>query len=82
MLGAGREVKDASIDFSAGIMIRKKYGEAVRKGDILAELFTSEEKRLEEAALVYKTAIIISKTKPVQIPLVFARVEKDKVEKF
>lgn len=82
MLGAGREVKDASIDFSAGIMIRKKYGEAVRKGDILAELFTSEEKRLEEAALVYKPAIIISKTKPVQIPLVFARVEKDKVEKF
>lgn len=82
MLGAGREIKDASIDFSAGIMIRKKYGESVRKGDILAELFTSEEKRLEEAALVYKTALIISKTKPVQIPLVFARVEKDRVEKF
>lgn len=82
ILGAGREIKGAEIDSSAGIMIRKKYGEAVRKGDILAELFTSEEKRLEEAEHIYKDAVAINEKEPEKIPLVFARIESEKIERY
>ncbi|MBB5336230.1 pyrimidine-nucleoside phosphorylase [Pectinatus brassicae] len=82
ILGAGRETKDSIIDFSAGIIINKKYGDFVKKGDELAILYTSKQAALPEAQRLYNEAIVIGKEKPVDIPLVFARVEKDKVEKF
>lgn len=82
ILGAGRTVKDEPIDYTAGIKIAKKYGEPIKKGDILAQLFTSKKESLTEAENMYKNAIVIDKKKPPQQPLIFARVEKDKVEKF
>ncbi|MDE6182739.1 MAG: pyrimidine-nucleoside phosphorylase, partial [Eubacteriales bacterium] len=36
ILGAGRETKDSIIDFSAGIILEKKVGDFVKKGDIIA----------------------------------------------
>ena len=36
LLGAGRETKESEIDFSAGIQMKKKIGDAVKKGDVLA----------------------------------------------
>lgn len=82
ILGAGRETKDSIIDFSAGIIINKKYGDFVKKGDELAILYTAKQAALPEAQRLYNEAIVIGKEKPTDIPLVFARVEKDKVEKF
>ncbi len=82
VLGAGRETKDSAIDFSAGIMILKKYGEAVKKGEKIAELYTSKEESLAPAEKMYKEAITIGAEKPAAIPLVFARVEVDKIEKY
>ena len=32
ILGAGRESKEDSIDFAAGIVLKKKTGDAVKKG--------------------------------------------------
>lgn len=82
VLGAGREVKDAPIDFSAGIRMLKKTGEHVQEGDVLAELYTSEEKKAQEAARMYQGAIHLSDEKPAAEPLVYARVEKGKVERY
>lgn len=82
VLGAGRETKDSSIDFSAGIIINKKYGEYVKKGDSLAILYTSKKDSLLQAEKMYKEAIEISTQEPKKMPLIFARIEKDKVEKF
>jgi pyrimidine-nucleoside phosphorylase/thymidine phosphorylase len=48
MLGAGRMTKDDLIDHSAGISLRKKVGDEVKKGDILCELFTNKD-NIEEA---------------------------------
>ena len=44
ILGAGRSRLEDAIDFSAGIILRKKLNEYVRKGDVLAILHTSDEK--------------------------------------
>ena len=36
MLGAGRETKDSEIDYTAGIIIEKKTGDYVKKGERIA----------------------------------------------
>ena len=82
ILGAGRETKESDIDFSAGLVIHKKYGEKVSKGDSLVTLYTSQKDKLADAEKLYREAIKFGNTEPEKIPLVYARVEKDKVEKF
>ncbi len=42
MLGAGREKKDDSIDMGAGIVLCKKTGDSIKKGDVLAVLYTKK----------------------------------------
>lgn len=39
-LGAGREKEEDIIDFAAGIVLNKKIGDKVQKGDVLATLYT------------------------------------------
>lgn len=53
ILGAGREKKDDKIDMAAGIVLRKKTGERVNKGDALATLYTSCEARADSAEKLY-----------------------------
>ena len=82
VLGAGRETKESKIDFSAGLILHKKYGDAVKKGDVLVTLYTSKQEALANAEKMYREATIIGDSKPEKEPLVYARVEKDKVEKY
>ncbi len=82
ILGAGRETKDSDIDFSAGLVLHKKFGDAVKKGDSLVTLYTSKEASLQDAERLYRKAVVIGDTQPAKEPLVYARVEKDKVEKY
>ena len=82
VLGAGRETKDSEIDFSAGLILHKKYGDAVKKGDCLVTLYTSKKDALQDAERMYREAICIGDAQPEKEPLVYARVEKDKVEKY
>ncbi|WP_027120633.1 pyrimidine-nucleoside phosphorylase [Mycoplasmopsis lipofaciens] len=42
-LGAGRETKEANIDFEAGITLNKKTNDKVQKGDLLFTLFSSKQ---------------------------------------
>ena len=42
-LGAGRETMEQTIDMSAGIVLRKKVGDKVEKGDVLAIAHTNKE---------------------------------------
>ena len=41
-LGAGREVKEDKIDYSSGIVLNKKVGDKVNKGDLLATAYTNK----------------------------------------
>ena len=82
VLGAGRETKESDIDFSAGLILHKKYGDEVKKGDVLVTLYTSKEAALKGAEDMYREAVVIDSSAPEKKPLVYARVEKDKVEKY
>lgn len=58
-LGAGRKKLNDDIDYSAGIIVEKKTGEAVKKGDCLAVLHTSDKAKLSEGAKLYLSALNI-----------------------
>lgn len=49
ILGAGREVKESDVDYTAGIKFYKKTGDFIKKGDIISELFTSDKDKLDQA---------------------------------
>lgn len=82
MLGAGRETKESDIDFSAGIILKRKVGDFVHKGDVLATMYTSNEKLFAGAEKRYLSALVFADKKPEQNPLIFARITKDGVEKY
>ena len=50
LTGAGRETKDDVLDLSAGLIVYRKVGDRVRKGDAIATVYSSDEKKLESAA--------------------------------
>ena len=82
LLGAGREKKDSPVDLSAGILLHKKTGDIVKKGDVLATMFTSKEELFASAEAKYESAITIGNREVTRKPLVYARVTKDGVEKY
>lgn len=80
VLGAGRRVKEAPIDFTAGIVLNKKTGDKVEIGDVLATIYTTrEELYMDEAEHIFCEALTIGEDKPADTKTVFARVEADKV---
>lgn len=68
MTGAGREKKGDAIDFSAGIEIIGKTGDAVKRGDVIARIHTSREKIGGECVGEYLSAIKISSEAPEKRP--------------
>ena len=72
--GAGRRMKDEEIDLSAGVLLRRKRGDRVRKGQELAVLFGSDASRLAELAPSLRGAFSITETAPAPVPMVLDRV--------
>lgn len=59
-LGAGRKTKDDIIDPKAGIIFHKKIGDRVKKGEIIAELFTDKKSQLKRAEeRIYKSVTVV-----------------------
>ena len=75
MLGAGRTVKDGPIDYSAGIVMHKKTGDAVSMGERIATLYASDESLLNNAAQTYLEAITIGNTAPKVVDTILDIVE-------
>ncbi len=70
MLGAGRVSKDDEIDYFAGIVIDKKVGDRVEKGDRLATLYYSSG-NADNAAECYLSALKIEPTPKSVSPLIY-----------
>ena len=79
-LGAGREKKEDPIDYSAGIVLRKKVGDFVRKGEVLASFYSSEESKCRTAEQTFTQALRIQDARPKQTALIYARVTAQGVE--
>lgn len=68
--GAGRKQKTDSIDFGAGIILKKRIGDIVEKGEVLAEVYSSNEQKCQSAISLLQNAIHISNIAPSSSPLI------------
>lgn len=69
-LGAGREKKEDRIDMSAGILLNKKIGDAVKKDELLATIYTERPNYESVLKEVYNAFEIVNEevgTKPIVI---------------
>jgi len=82
MLGAGREVKESIIDYTAGIKFYKKTGDFVKTGDVIAELYSSCKDKLEAASEYIKQAYVFGNSKTEKRDIIIAYVSKDGVKKY
>ncbi|GKU27824.1 pyrimidine-nucleoside phosphorylase [Clostridium folliculivorans] len=70
-LGAGRATKEDSIDLAVGIVLNKKRGDKVAKGDVLAYIHADDEAKIEKAAAGILSNYKISETYEDNIPLIY-----------
>ena len=74
MLGAGRRKKEDSIDYAAGITLKKKLGDHVNLGDVLCVLHSNLE-NVTEAEKVVRSAFFISGHKPEDVKYIYEIIE-------
>lgn len=60
MLGGGRETKESIIDPAVGIILNKKMGDGVKKGDVLAYIHANDREKAITAAAKIKAAYQMS----------------------
>ena len=74
LLGAGRQTKEDVLDLGAGIILHKKAGDALRKGDAIATLYASDKAKLENAKKHFESAITYADNPPKMQPLIYKKI--------
>jgi len=70
LLGAGREKAGDLIDPAVGIILNKKIGDVVKKGEPIALLHYNDDSRLKEAEEVFLSGVEITDREPAKTPLI------------
>ncbi|MBI6872339.1 pyrimidine-nucleoside phosphorylase [Clostridium aciditolerans] len=70
-LGAGRATKEDVVDLAVGIVLNKKRGDKVEKGDIIAYIHANEESKIEKSAKAILANYKITSKYDENIPLVY-----------
>ena len=60
ILGGGRAAKDDVIDLSVGVVLSKKIGDKVSKGDVIARIYCDNAEKTKEAETMIKDAYTFS----------------------
>lgn len=71
ILGAGRETKEDSIDYSVGVYLNKKSGESVRKGEVLYTIYSNNDEKIKIAQKYCDEAFSINENKPSHRDIVY-----------
>ncbi len=74
-LGGGRKTKDDKIDHTAGIILIKKTGDRVKKGEVIAKLYTNKNDAVFTAERDYLEVVEISDEKPIEQKLIYEMVK-------
>ncbi|MDP1677584.1 MAG: thymidine phosphorylase [Bacteroidota bacterium] len=81
-LGAGRTTVDDIIDPKAGILLKKKAGDEVKAGEVVATLYTDKSEVVSTAKERINRAFTLGKVKPVATPIVISIVNAHGVKPF
>jgi len=73
-LGAGRKTIADKIDPSAGLVLLKKYGDIVEKGEPIAILHTSKKEKISDALEILKGSVLAGEKSPPEVPIVLGRI--------
>ncbi|OGO76929.1 MAG: pyrimidine-nucleoside phosphorylase [Clostridiales bacterium GWB2_37_7] len=82
IIGAGRETKESPIDYSVGIILVKKVGDRISKGDVIAKVHINDLSKLEECKQKLNDAYDLSIEFPEKRPLIFGLVNKEGIHKY
>ena len=63
VIGAGRATKEDEVDHAVGIELKKKVGDKVEKGDLIAEIYYNDDKNIESSKAMLLDAYIIGNEK-------------------
>ncbi|KAJ51461.1 pyrimidine-nucleoside phosphorylase [Clostridium tetanomorphum DSM 665] len=74
-LGAGRATKEDKIDLAVGIVLSKKRGDKVYKGDVLAYIYANDIKKAKKAEKDILESYIISDIYNETVPLIYGIVK-------
>ena len=75
MLGAGRATKESVIDLAVGIVLNKKIGDAVKRGESLLTIHSNMENIDNVKELLYNS-IIVGVNKVEAPPLIYTHITK------
>lgn len=78
-LGAGRKTKDDSIDYGVGVVLRKKIGDVVHKGEALAVLHANSREEAEAVRERFLNAVTLGSQPVTPPPLIRELVADAKV---
>ncbi len=81
VLGAGRETKESEIDLSVGIILKKKIGDYIEKGEPIAMMYAKDEKEQKQAEEMVLNAYHIVDHKVEPKKLIKGIVTKDTITK-
>ena len=71
ILGAGREKKTDAIDYAVGVVLNKKVGEKIEKGEKLLDIYANSQEKLKEAEKMLQEAFVIVDEKTEPEPLIY-----------
>lgn len=80
-LGAGRRTKEDTVDPAAGILLHKKIGDPVKKGETIATGFTNNKQAIEAAKKALLQAVTIGEEEPDAIQMITHKVDKQGISK-
>lgn len=69
MLGAGRATKDSEIDLAVGLVLHKKVGDQVKKGEPLLTIHSNQEEIPDVEEKIWECITIADEAKP--LPLIY-----------
>lgn len=67
MLGAGRANKESEIDLAVGLMLRKKVGDTVKKGDSLVTVYSNQAEISSVETKIQENITISDEAEPIQL---------------
>ena len=63
VIGAGRATKEDEVDHAVGIELKKKVGDKVEKGEVIAEIYFNDEKNVQSSKAMVLDAYVIGQEK-------------------
>ena len=75
--GAGRASKADPIDFGAGIIMKVRIGDKVKKGDVIAEIYSATDEKCSSAAVYLSDAVEIRGETPIKPKLILDIIKQE-----